>query len=108
MHWRCPASLFLSLLGVEALSGRRLRCVERNLSRSAALERPKCPRPPGQVFLKELAIFCDYKMDESYTPNKISIRVGATFTDMREVKCVDLTEPQGWVVVPLAPEANPK
>lgn len=38
-----------------------------------------------KVFLKELAIYCDYKMDESYTPSKISIRVGTSFSDLREV-----------------------
>jgi hypothetical protein len=61
-----------------------------------------------QVFLKELALHCDYKMDESYTPNKVSIRVGTSFSDLREVKTLDLTEPQGWVIIPLMPEDDPE
>ena len=60
------------------------------------------------MVLKELSIFCDYKMDESYTPSKLSVRVGTSFCDLREVKVVDLKEPQGWVTVPLAPDANPR
>lgn len=59
-----------------------------------------------KVFLKELAIYCDYKMDESYTPNKISIRAGTTFNDMREIKCVDMNEPQGWLLIPLSPDED--
>lgn len=35
--------------------------------------------------MSEVAIFTDYKLDESYTPVKISIRVGNTFSDLREV-----------------------
>jgi hypothetical protein len=42
-----------------------------------------------QVYLSEVAIYTDFKLDESYTPTKISIRVGNTFRDLREVgKCM--------------------
>lgn len=119
-----------------------------------------------QVFLSQVAVHTDYKLDESYTPAKLSVRrqlegctgqgrqgpsplprpveasvlclaqrghhallrqsspsigrhtsplprpppqvrVGTSFSDLREVKCVDLHEPQGWVVLPLAPEGEP-
>ena len=54
---------------------------------------PAClPPPPArlapawrQVYMSEVAIFTDYKLDESYTPTKISVRVGNTFGDLREV-----------------------
>lgn len=40
--------------------------------------------PSQQVLMSEVAVFTDYKLDESYTPTKISIRVGNTFSDLRE------------------------
>lgn len=33
-----------------------------------------------------MALYTDYKLDESYTPTKLSIRVGNTFADLREVR----------------------
>ncbi|EFN51661.1 hypothetical protein CHLNCDRAFT_139870 [Chlorella variabilis] len=61
-----------------------------------------------KVYLSEVAIFTDYKLDESYTPTKISIRVGNTFSDVREVRSIELSEPQGWVVVSLPPDDEPE
>ncbi|PSC73240.1 Anaphase-promoting complex subunit 10 [Micractinium conductrix] len=61
-----------------------------------------------KVYLSEVAIYADYKLDESYTPTKISVRVGNTFADLREIQTVELTEPQGWVVIPLTPEGQPE
>eukprot|EP00039_Didymoeca_costata_P001052 m.49268 g.49268 ORF g.49268 m.49268 type:complete len:184 (+) comp10606_c0_seq1:15-566(+) len=51
--------------------------------------------------VKELAIYAEYRQDESYTPSKISIRVGSNFHDLREIKEVELNEPEGWVTIPL-------
>ena len=45
-----------------------------------------------KVRVREVAIYADYKLDESYTPSKISIRAGNSF-DLREIKVVDLEEP---------------
>ena len=61
-----------------------------------------------KVFLSHVAIYSDFKLDESYTPNKISIRVGTSLSDLHEVKVVDLTEPQGWAIVALAPPDAPE
>ena len=55
-----------------------------------------------QVSIKEIAIYCDFKHDESYTPSKISIRAGTHFHDLQEVKEVTLDEPSGWLSVPLS------
>ena len=41
---------------------------------------------PPQVYMSEVAILTDYKLDESYTPTKISVRVGNNFSDLREVR----------------------
>ena len=43
--------------------------------------------------MREIALYADYKLDESYTPSKISVRAGNSFHDLREVRVVDLDEP---------------
>ena len=35
--------------------------------------------------IHEIVIYTDFKLDESYTPSKISIRVGSTFHDLQEI-----------------------
>lgn len=53
----------------------------------------------------EFEIFCFrlcYKVDESYTPNCISIRSGTAYFDLQEIQTVELKEPDGWVVIRLA------
>ncbi|KAJ9522841.1 hypothetical protein QJQ45_023624, partial [Haematococcus lacustris] len=52
--------------------------------------------------LMELHLHLDYKLDESYTPGKLSVRAGYSIHDVREVRVVELLEPSGWVVVPLS------
>ena len=49
----------------------------------------------------EIALWCEYKMDESYTPSLVSVRAGTSCHDLREVRCVELEHPNGWVRVPL-------
>mmetsp|Transcript_35385 Transcript_35385/g.78556 ORF Transcript_35385/g.78556 Transcript_35385/m.78556 type:complete len:204 (+) Transcript_35385:167-778(+) len=56
-----------------------------------------------KTFLSELHMYLDYKLDESYTPSKISIRAGTGCHDLKEIRLVELEEPSGWVVVPLRP-----
>ncbi|UYV79951.1 ANAPC10 [Cordylochernes scorpioides] len=51
--------------------------------------------------VKDVCIYADYKLDESYTPNRIAIRCGTNFSDLRDVEMVELNEPSGWVVIPL-------
>lgn len=51
--------------------------------------------------IKDVRIYADFKLDESYTPNRISIRAGNHFHDLQEVELMDLNEPSGWVVIPL-------
>ena len=55
----------------------------------------------AQVRMQELAIKLDFKLDESYTPNRMSVRAGTSPTELREIRALDLDEPTGWVVVPL-------
>jgi len=48
-----------------------------------------------------VAVYTDYKLDESYTPSRISVRSGTNFNDLQEIEVIDLNEPAGWVVIPL-------
>jgi anaphase-promoting complex subunit 10 len=54
-----------------------------------------------KVSIIEVAFYLDYKLDESYTPKKLSIRAGTTFHDLVEIHVMELSEPTGWVSVPL-------
>ncbi|XP_074651961.1 anaphase-promoting complex subunit 10-like [Tubulanus polymorphus] len=51
--------------------------------------------------IQDICIYADYKADESYTPNRISVRAGNHFNDLSEIEQVELSEPSGWVNVPL-------
>lgn len=51
--------------------------------------------------ISHLHIYTDFKLDESYTPSRISVRTGTHFNDLREIEVVDMFEPTGWVTVPL-------
>jgi anaphase-promoting complex subunit 10 len=45
--------------------------------------------------ISHIYIYSDYKLDESYTPSKISIRSGTHFNDLQEIEIIDLSEPSG-------------
>ncbi|XP_061164027.1 anaphase-promoting complex subunit 10-like isoform X1 [Saccostrea echinata] len=51
--------------------------------------------------IHDVCIYTDYKADESYTPNRISLRAGTHFNDLIEVDQIELSEPVGWVCVPM-------
>ncbi|KAL4230661.1 Anaphase-promoting complex subunit 10 [Mactra antiquata] len=51
--------------------------------------------------IQDVCIYTDYKADESYTPNRVSIRAGSHFNDLFEVEQIELNEPIGWISVPL-------
>ncbi|XP_075234963.1 anaphase-promoting complex subunit 10 isoform X2 [Lycorma delicatula] len=51
--------------------------------------------------VKDICIYTDYKLDESYTPSRVSIRAGTNFNDLQEVEVIDLNEPTGWVMIPV-------
>uniref|UniRef100_T1GGW9 Anaphase-promoting complex subunit 10 n=1 Tax=Megaselia scalaris TaxID=36166 RepID=T1GGW9_MEGSC len=55
----------------------------------------------GQMdtYWHQIYICTDYKLDESYTPSKISIRSGTHFNDLQEIEFMELDEPSGWVVI---------
>jgi anaphase-promoting complex subunit 10 len=50
-----------------------------------------------QIIVTKIKIELDFKSDESYTPSKLLILAGPTFTDMVEVGKKEVKEPQGWI-----------
>ncbi|XP_055306677.1 anaphase-promoting complex subunit 10 [Sitodiplosis mosellana] len=56
--------------------------------------------------VNQIYIYTDYKLDESYTPSRISIRSGTHFNDLQEIEIVDLVEPTGWVQIPIKDVRN--
>ncbi|XP_031255171.1 anaphase-promoting complex subunit 10-like isoform X4 [Pistacia vera] len=55
-----------------------------------------------KVKLQLVVIYVDFKLDESYTPSKISIRGGDGFHNLKEIKTVELDKPSGWVYLSLS------
>lgn len=45
--------------------------------------------------VSDIYIYIDYKLDESYTPSRVSIRIGTHFNDLQEIEVIPLTEPSG-------------
>jgi anaphase-promoting complex subunit 10 len=55
-----------------------------------------------KMSVSEIWFYLDYKLDESYTPKKISIQSGTTFHDLQGVHVLEIGEdPSGWVKVNL-------
>ena len=48
-----------------------------------------------------MAVRLDFKLDESYTPNKIVVRAGSSHADLKEIETVVFNEPNGWQQIPL-------
>eukprot|EP00850_Spirogloea_muscicola_P002480 SM000009S23609 [mRNA] locus=s9:995061:996626:- [translate_table: standard] len=57
-----------------------------------------------KVRLQQLALYVDFKRDESYTPSKVVVRAGNSYHDLRDVRAVTLSEPSGWVRISLRHE----
>eukprot|EP00798_Chlamydomonas_sp_ICE-L_P025887 gene25887-11560_t len=57
-----------------------------------------------KVIITEIDFYLDYNLDESYTPKEITVRVGTCFHDLKEIRLLDLVEPQGWIKVSLLPD----
>ncbi|VDD76539.1 unnamed protein product [Mesocestoides corti] len=63
---------------------------------------------PQKTAVSEICLYNDYKVDESYTPSRLAIRVGNHVGDLIELTEVELHEPTGWSVIPLLwPNGSP-
>lgn len=49
--------------------------------------------------ISDIYFYTDYKLDESYTPSRVSIRIGTHFNDLQEIEVIMLSEPSGWIRV---------
>ena len=58
--------------------------------------------------VSDIWLYLNYRSDESYTPQQISVRIGSSHHDLQEVQVVDLREPEGWIRIPLAVPPNTK
>lgn len=56
------------------------------------------------VAISKVAIQTNYRMDESYTPQRLSVSVGTRWSDMSCIRTEEVIEPQGWIVLPIASE----
>ncbi|XP_063375267.1 anaphase-promoting complex subunit 10 [Cydia amplana] len=54
-----------------------------------------------KTMVSHIYIYTDYKLDESYTPSRISIRAGTHFNDLQEIEVIELIEPSGWEMIPI-------
>ncbi|EDV27715.1 Anaphase-promoting complex subunit 10 [Trichoplax sp. H2] len=54
-----------------------------------------------KTYISCLKIYTDFKLDESYTPKEISVRVGLHDHDLHEIHKMELNEPDGWITIPL-------
>ncbi|KAF7457824.1 anaphase-promoting complex subunit 10 [Cryptosporidium felis] len=60
-------------------------------------------RFPRKTKVSVIDLYLAYKIDESYTPQIISIRSGNQESDLEEIKEMQLSEPDGWVRILLSP-----
>ncbi|RZC25449.1 Anaphase-promoting complex subunit 10, partial [Glycine soja] len=56
---------------------------------------------------KLIVLYVVFKLDESYTLSKVSIRAGDGFHNLKEIKTVELVKPTGWVYLSLS-EVDPR
>ncbi|KAL5138258.1 Anaphase-promoting complex subunit 10 [Glycine soja] len=57
----------------------------------------------GFILLWQLIVlYVVFKLDESYTPSKVSILAGDGFHNLKEIKTVELVKPTGWVYLSLS------
>ena len=58
-----------------------------------------------RLAVSHVALYLDYQLDESYTPNTIQLETGMTAQDLTfaspQNQCMELHEPSGWVILPV-------
>ncbi|KAL7417693.1 anaphase-promoting complex, subunit 10/DOC domain-containing protein [Mrakia frigida] len=56
---------------------------------------------PHRVNILKLSIYLSHPKDDSYTPQKLSIRAGTGRHDLTEVRLHEVDKPEGWVTIDL-------
>eukprot|EP00301_Raphidiophrys_heterophryoidea_P022117 c6353_g1_i1.p1 GENE.c6353_g1_i1~~c6353_g1_i1.p1 ORF type:complete len:199 (+),score=38.27 c6353_g1_i1:95-691(+) len=62
---------------------------------------------PRKVSVSHVAMYLDYVQDESYTPQKITLKAGSHANDLQQMMVFSLSEPQGWVMLSLNEDRKP-
>jgi len=57
-------------------------------------------------FISEIEMYCDYKLDESYTPHEIQVKASISLYEEEIILQEKLHEPNGWVVLQLKPHSK--
>ncbi|GAA5865986.1 hypothetical protein JCM3774_005549 [Rhodotorula dairenensis] len=57
---------------------------------------------PKKQSIAEIWLYADIGIDDSYTPQKLSVRAGTYHGDLHEIRLVELPNPTGWQVVKLS------
>jgi anaphase-promoting complex subunit 10 len=64
-----------------------------------------------RVAISHVCLYLDYNLDESYTPKHVAVQVGMTTQDLVPAifaaTMVELSEPVGWVIIPLSSPPDP-
>lgn len=55
-----------------------------------------------KVSVTNVCLYLDYTLDESYTAKKVVVSSGTSSHDLFDVVTIELTDPVGWVVIPLS------
>ncbi|CAJ0950302.1 unnamed protein product, partial [Mesorhabditis belari] len=56
---------------------------------------------PRKTDISFLFLYLDFKTDESYTPNKVTVHLGSCIMHLDDGLSVNFDEPQGWQVIDL-------
>jgi anaphase-promoting complex subunit 10 len=56
----------------------------------------------------EIGFLLEFRTDESYTPQTISVRGGMYMQNLREIVRIELANPNGWVIIPLRTRIDDK
>eukprot|EP00388_Colpodella_angusta_P013039 GDKJ01032851.1.p1 GENE.GDKJ01032851.1~~GDKJ01032851.1.p1 ORF type:complete len:175 (-),score=33.13 GDKJ01032851.1:16-540(-) len=54
-------------------------------------------------FITSVELYLDYKVDESFTPQKIIVEVGESLESMCVIASLVCDKPEGWLSIPFAP-----
>lgn len=60
-----------------------------------------------KVSISQVSLLLNHAIDDSYTPTHISFRAGTSPIDLKEVRVIELEEPNDWIDVFLAAGNDP-
>ena len=52
--------------------------------------------------VSHLCFYCDFSLDESYTPKRVNLRSGTCIHDLIDITTIELNDAKGWVILSLS------